>query len=137
MQRREGVPLVCVSAPEASKGFNILEFVFTQSGIPLSCHVVKWRFDDASVFRAIQRIVIPIIGMRTRSADRNLARLYAHLLMTGDSYWTELIGFASTIYTSDVQQQLEDAIELLAADGKITIDNQDLQSTSWIVGARV
>jgi hypothetical protein len=132
-----GSPLVCVSAPEASNGFNVLEFVFTRSGIPLSCHVIKWRFDDASIFRVVQRVAIPIIGQRTRAADRSLPLIYAHLLTSGDAYWSDLVAFASSIYSAEVEEQLEEAIELLAADGRVTISNYDLDSTGWIVGAKV
>jgi hypothetical protein len=80
LQIPEGFPLVVISAPEASAGFNVVEIVFTRSKIPLSCRVQKWRFDQAGYFRRRTLVTVPLIGQRRRSNDRSLVDLYGKVL---------------------------------------------------------
>jgi hypothetical protein len=132
-----GDPLVCISAPEASAGFNVLEFVSTQQGMPLSCHITQWRFNDGGVIRPKKPITISLIGNRRRSASATLAQVYSSLLKTGDVYWANLLEIGMGIFSNDVEEQLAEAIELLAADGRVTIENYDLDRVNWIVGAKI
>jgi Calcineurin-like phosphoesterase len=135
IQAPKGDPLICISAPEASAGFNVIELVFTRTGIPLSCHILRWRFDESLVFRQVDRQAISLIGHRRRGESSALARLYAHLLNEREVYWAELLKIGAQFFTTDIESQLEEAIELLAADGRLTIDNYDMPPSAWIVGA--
>jgi hypothetical protein len=132
-----GDPLICISAPEASAGFNVLEFVSTQQGLPLSCHVTQWRFNNGGYLRPKKPITISLVGNRRRSANAALAQIYSSLLKTGDVYWSDLLDIGKEVYSDEVEEQLSEAIELLAADQKVTIENHDLDRASWIVGARI
>jgi hypothetical protein len=132
-----GDPLVCVSAPEASAGFNILEFVSTQQGLPLSCHITQWRFNNGGFIRPKKPITISLVGNRRRSASAALAQVYSSLLKTGDVYWADVLDIGKDIFSNDVEEQLAEALELLAADGRVTIENYDLDRKSWIVGAKI
>jgi hypothetical protein len=129
--------LVCISAPEASAGFNVLEFVSTQQGLPLSCHITQWRFNKGGVIRPKKPLTISLIGNRRRSASAKLAQVYSSLLNTGDVYWSHMLDIGKGIFSDDVEEQLAESIELLAADGRITIENYDLDRVNWIVGAKI
>ncbi|MBF9234447.1 metallophosphoesterase family protein [Microvirga alba] len=132
-----GDPLVCISAPEASAGFNVLEIVFTRAGLPLSCHIHKWRFDQSGVFRSTGTEVVSLLGQRRRAYDKSLSRLYAHLLTEGESYWSDLLQASHGIFATDAEESLEESLEVLWADARIRIDNYDLPPENWIVGARL
>jgi hypothetical protein len=133
----DSAPLICISAPEATSGFNVLNFAFTPTGVPLSCNIFKWRFDDSGVLAQRERLPISLLGQRRRSHDRTLVQLYAMLLNSGELYWADLVRLSSTIYTQNPEAQLEEGLELLATDGRVIIENHEMPRASWIVGAKV
>lgn len=132
-----GDPLVCISAPEASAGFNILEMVSTQQGLPLSCRITQWRFNRGGQLRPQKPVTISLVGNRRRSASGALSQIYSSLLKTGEIYWADMMEIGKDIFTNDVEEQLGEALELLAADGRVTIENHDLDRPNWIVGAKI
>lgn len=132
-----GEPLVCISAPAASDGFNVLELLFSKVGVPLSVRVVPWRFTPSGILRPSRPAVVSLIGTRRRSHNRTLPEIYAMLLRSSEMYWDELLRAAAEVFTDDVEGQLEEAIEALAADGRVQIENYDLAKPSWIIGAAV
>ncbi|NJC40565.1 hypothetical protein GGQ87_000823 [Brevundimonas alba] len=132
-----GDPVVSISAPAATAGFNILDLVFTRSGIPLSCQVTGWRFNESGILRPRRPIIVPLIGRKTRSTSGQLAQLYGALLATHDLYWSDVVKLATTIYDTDVEANVEEALELLASDGSVSIENYREDRSSWIVGARI
>ncbi|WP_342166599.1 metallophosphoesterase family protein [Methylobacterium sp. SD21] len=128
-------PLICISAPLITDGFNVIDLTFTRTGAPLGCHLNRWRLDNTGTIRMHQAIVLPLIGRRRRSHDRALSRLYSFILDEREVYWSELLAKASEIYTTEVEEQVVEAIELLSADGRIKIDNYDRSPANWIIGA--
>src|SRR3546814_10750406 len=66
-----GDVLVCISAPAAEAGFNVIEVVFTRSGNPLVGHILPWRFDQSGVLREGARLTVPLIGKQRRSLARS------------------------------------------------------------------
>ncbi len=132
----QGAPLVVISAPAAADGFNIVEIVFMQSGLPLACEIIPFRFLSGTVKRLETRS-IPLIGSRRRSTNRSLARIYAHILNHGECFWGDLIQFAKTIDSSVSNDEVVEIIELLSADGSVLVDNKDLAARNWIVRATV
>lgn len=130
-----GEPLVCISAPEASSGFNVLDLIFTKVGVPLSVQVSPWRFNASGILRPAQTVAIPLIGTRRRAHNRTLPEIYALLLKSNQMYWDELLTAAGSVFTEDAEVQLEEAIETLFADGRVKIENYDLAKPSWIIGA--
>jgi hypothetical protein len=137
LQRPGSYPLVCISAPEASKGFNVLEALFTKDGIPLSVRIVPWRFDKSGFLRAQPSQSVALIGPRRRSSDSLVAEVYAELLRQRACYWSAILNFPCLLETTDKEEVLEEALELLQADGRITIENHDLPFRHWIVEARI
>ncbi|MFN9849720.1 MAG: metallophosphoesterase family protein [Alphaproteobacteria bacterium] len=129
-------PLVIISAPEASAGFNFIEIVFMQSGLPLACEVIPYRF-EAGVIKRLTSISVPLIGSRRRSSDRRLAKLYAKILDQGESYWSEVMGYAKVIDPDFAEEDVIEILELLNADGSALIENRDLAPRNWIVRATV
>lgn len=132
-----GEPLVSISAPEASEGFNEIEFVFNSAGAPLSCRVTKWRFDKSGVFRSQPPRVISLLGHRRRATDRSLSQLYAKLLDETEMYWSQIMSMAEDIFSGDTAIKLEEALELLATDGRVEIENYSSTAQNWIVRGRL
>ena len=133
----EGGMLVCISAPAAADGFNIIEVVFTSFGMPLVCHVTPWRFDQSGIFRQRALQSAPLIGRRRRFQTRALARLYSYLLQVGECFWEDLLTQGSQIFETDAEIRLQECIELLASDGTIQVENYSAGPESWIIAANI
>jgi hypothetical protein len=130
-------PLVCISAPEASLGFNLLEIVFTAAGLPLTCYLRPFRFDDSGVFREKTRQVIPISGGRRKPADAVRSAIYQKIVSDRDCYWNGLVGCAAAAGADPAEEATEEALELLAADQFVEISNYDVGREHWIVSSKV
>lgn len=130
-------PLVCISAPEASHGFNVLDTLFTKGGIPLSINIVPWRFDKSGFLRPQRSRSAALIGPRRRSADTVVADLYAELLRQRACYWDSVLKFDCLKDVASPEGIVEEALELLEADGRIEIENHDLPPRNWIIEARL
>jgi hypothetical protein len=137
IQVPDGTVVVSVAAPEITSGFNVIEIVYTRTMLPLACRVAKWRFDQAGYLRSLKPISISLIGSRRRSHSDALARLYSVLLTHRELYWTDLVGKVGLIYSTNIDDELEEDLELLFADGRVVIDNHELLPKNWIIGARV
>lgn len=132
----QAAPLVIVSAPEASQGFNIIEIIFMQSGLPLGCEIIPFRF-EAGVIKRLAPIPVSLIGGRRRSSDRRLVKLYARILDGGESYWSDVMTYARSIDASFTEEDVIEILELLNSDGSTIIENRDLPARDWIVRATV
>lgn len=130
-----GFPLVSIAAPEVIQGFNVLEFVFTRSGMPISCRVVKWRFDSAGYIRPLEPLTVPLIGQRRRSHRTSLGELYKIIVAASELYWSDLASKAAALYSDPTE--LEEDLELLVTDGRIRIENHTMSGKNWIIGAAV
>jgi Calcineurin-like phosphoesterase len=132
-----GDVLVCISAPAAESGFNILEIVFTRSGMPLVAHILPWSFDQSGILRQAARLTVPLIGRRRRSLDNGLTKVYSYLLNAPQCYWSDLIRDCGPFFTTDIEQRMQECIELLVADRSVVVENYDAQPISWILEARI
>lgn len=132
-----GDALVCISAPAAEVGFNVIEVVFTRSGNPLVGHILPWRFDQSGVLREGARLTVPLIGKRRRSPDDGLAKVYAYLLGVRQCYWSDLLHNCGQYFKIDPDSQLQECIELLMADRSITVENYEAKPDSWIMEAQI
>ena len=132
-----GDNLVCVSAPAAENGFNIVEVVFTRSGAPLACQVTPWRFDQSGILREQPLRSIPLIGQRRRSHSRALGHVYSHLINVGECYWSDLTAVSPPFFASDEEAQLQECVELLVADQTITVENYRSGPINWIIRANI
>ena len=132
-----GDVLVCVSAPAAEAGFNIVEVVFTRAGIPLVGHVIPWTFDQSGNLRQSPRRTVPLIGRRRRSHDDGLSRVYSHLLKARQCYWSDLLAELGPVFPVDTEEHLQECIELLLADQSVTVENYEARCISWILEARI
>lgn len=132
-----GEAVISISAPAAENGFNLLEFNFTRSGLPLSCNIYPWRFSGAGILHRAPTITVPLIGRRRRSHDATLAKIYAHLMAKGECYWSELATFAASLFAADIDDNLREALELLVADDSVALENYQLDPSNWIVRAKI
>ncbi len=130
-----GFPLVTIAAPEITHGFNIIELVFTRGGIPLSCRVLKWRFDQAGYIRPSAPATISLIAQRRRSQRTSLSELYRIILAAREIYWHDLRKAAAKHYQTEAD--LKEDLELLESDGRVSIENYEMTATNWIIGARI
>jgi hypothetical protein len=132
----DGNPLVCISAPEISSGFNVLELVFTPAGLPLTCYLEPWRFDE-SVFRAHERQIIPIRVGRHRHAEPVMTAIYQRIVVDHDCYWPKLVACATDAGATVPQDAAEEALETLAADQLISIKNYEIGRDHWVVSSKL
>ena len=132
-----GDVLVCVSAPAAEAGFNLIEIVFTRTGSPLASHVLPWTFDQSGILRQGTRQTISLIGRHRRSLGDGLAQVYSHLLSKRQCYWADLLREFSPRFTYEAESQLQECIELLMADSSVNVENYERRPESWIVEAKI
>jgi Icc-related predicted phosphoesterase len=132
-----GDALICISAPAADAGFNIIEVVFTKAGTPLVGHIIPWAFDQSGNLRQSPRLTVPLIGRRRRSADGGLSKVYAHLLKTQHCYWNDLVAAFGSVFSVDTEEYLQECVELLLADRTVTVENYEARRASWILEAKI
>lgn len=132
-----GDALVCVSAPAAEAGFNLIEIVFTRSGNPLVGHIWPWTFDQSAILRQGERLTVPLIGKRRRSLDNGLAQVYSYMLGVRQCYWSDLLRECGKHFATDTEEQLQECVELLMADQSIVVENYSAKPNSWILEARI
>lgn len=130
-----GGPLVCISAPEAARGFNIIELVFTHTGLPLVCNLRPWRLEDSGVFRERPRQTIPIAAGRRKPTDAVHQSIYRDVVSARDRYWSGLVETAADAGAAVPEDAAEEALETLAADQLVTIANYELGREHWVVSS--
>ncbi len=132
-----GDVLVSISAPKAEKGFNVLEIVFTRSGMPLAVHILPWSFDASGVLKQMERLIVPLIGNRRRSLDDGLAKIYSYLLATRQCYWADLMRECRPFFASNAEELVQECVELLVADHSVIVDNYGSLPMSWVLRAQI
>ncbi len=128
-------PVVMISAPLITDGYNIVEVISNANGLPISCAIRKWRYSNSGVIREVETMRVALLGNRRRSSSKTLPNLYSVLLKSREIYWLDALREAESIYSLDVKNQLIEELELLATDGHIQIENLDLDPEHWIIGA--
>lgn len=137
IQAPNGEPLICISAPAADDGFNLIDIKFTRHGIPLSCEVTPWRFDEAGSLRDLKPVSVSLLGSRRRSHGSALGKIFAKILEHQQMWWDELISQTPPFFPSENEEQIVEAIELLRADNSVVVENYSLPHTNWIVRANL
>ncbi|NML12710.1 metallophosphoesterase family protein [Sphingobium sp.] len=137
IQTSAGAPLVCISAPEASEGFNVVEIVFTPAGLPLSCYIEPWRFAESGVFAAMQRQVIPIGAGRRRPPNAVVVAIYQQIIAEQSCFWGDMMSCAQKAGATHAADATEEALELLTADQLVTIEHHELGREHWLVRSRL
>ncbi|ABE41172.1 metallophosphoesterase [Rhodopseudomonas palustris BisB5] len=132
-----GAPLLSISAPEISSGFNQIDLVFTASGLPLTCSVRRWRFDESGVFQVRSRQIISIGSGHRRQPTTITSAIYEEIVKTHSSYWRTLVGIAKAAGAIDPEDTTEEALETIAADQLATIENYDVGREHWIVRSKL
>jgi hypothetical protein len=131
-----GAPIISISAPKLSAGFNIIDIIYTPQTLPLACHVTPVRFDQSGILRERTRIALPLNDGRRRM-EPLLTNLYWKLLERRTAYWTDIEAIASTLQGHPAGATLVAMVEQLFADDLVTIDNSDLEVQNWIVRAEM
>lgn len=132
-----GANLISISAPMSSDGFNIIEFVFTESGLPLSCIITPWRFNQAGIFGSTATIPIPLFAGRRRSRSSSVPNLLIFILERQSVYWSDIEGRMPTFYQDQTEAHLIEGIETLKADSLIVVDNYTMSPKNWIVRSNI
>jgi Calcineurin-like phosphoesterase len=132
-----GSPLVSISAPELVRGFNIVELIFTPSGLPLLSRILPWRFDGSGVLRSQPQVSVSLIANRRRSSNPVLGQFFSKLMDHAQCYWSDVMSCASAIKSGITPIEVIEMLELLAADQSIMIENHDLPFSHWLVRAEV
>ncbi len=132
-----GQPLICISAPAADDGFNVIDVKFTRYGIPLACDIIPWRFDQSGTLRPATPISVSLLGSRLRSHGPALGKIFSKILELGQVWWSDLVSQTPPYFQSDNGAQIVEAIELLRADNSIIVENYQLDPKNWIVRANL
>ncbi|MCC4296628.1 metallophosphoesterase family protein [Aurantimonas coralicida] len=127
-----GPPVISISAPKLSDGFNVIDLIYSPQSLPLACHVIPVRFDQSGILKIRPRIALPLNDSR-RHMEPSLTNLYWRLLERRTAYWSDVEVIASTLNGHPVGEALVAMVEQLFADDLITIDNSDLAVENWIV----
>ena len=130
-------PLICISAPAVEDGFNVLDFVFTRSRMPLACQITPWRFNRSGILHSQDRVAVSLLGRRRRSHDATLGQIYSHLLKEREIFWNDLLSYTTGIFSSDTEEQTRESLELLIADESVLVENYDAAPSSWIIRANI
>lgn len=133
VQIPNGQPLLCISAPAAEDGFNVVEVKFTRHGIPLACEITAWRFDEAGNLKGMPPISVSLLGSRRRSHGQALGKIFSKILEHQQLWWSDLVSQIPPFFDSDNEEQIVEAIELLRADNSVTVENYALPPVNWIV----
>ena len=104
--------------------------------MPLGCRVMKWRFDDAGYISRLEPVTISLIGHRRSSHRASLAELYKIVLDARELYWRDLQTRTNPLYTSS-PDDLEEDLELLVIDQRVTIENYGMSHPNWIIKASI
>ncbi|MER8486571.1 metallophosphoesterase [Mesorhizobium sp. M1322] len=130
-------PLVIVSAPLITKGFNVIEIVFAPGSVPIVCNVLPYRFDGSGVLRKFPEMKVPLTGKRRRGTFPTKNSLYSKLIEKRTSYWSEILAFFPDTLQRPSDEELIQLLELLLAEGLVEIDNYELPYQAWIARAEV
>jgi len=133
----DGANLISVSAPMSSDGFNLVELVFTETGLPLSCSITPWRFNSAGIFGSVKSIPVPLLSGRRRSRSSSIPSLLAYILERESVFWEDIENRTPPFYTNQSESQLVEAIETLKADDLIAVDNYTMSPKNWIVRSNI
>lgn len=137
LQQPSEAPLVIISAPEAVSGFNIVEVIYARTSVPLVCNVIPYRFDGSGILRPGETIRVSLIGRRARSDHRTFSAFYGQLLSAGRCFWQDVVRIAARHLEGVDDETLSEHLELLYADGSITIENYDEAPANWIIRAEI
>lgn len=135
MSLPQGTPLVCISAPEVTKGFNVIEVIFSQNGLPLSVRIVPYRMDESQMMQQNDPIIVPLGNPKWHVADKQLSGLYASLLIKGISHWSDVVDIAENLDPNITEDRILEMVETLASDGSVKIENYGLRMDNWMLRA--
>lgn len=133
IRRHRSTPLVSISAPEVTNGFNMIDLTYTTQLLPLSVTITPHRFDASGIFKSLTPIIIDVLGNRRRSANPHLHKFYSKLLDRGEMYWDNALALCLEVDPLTTPLELAEMIELLSADDTVLIENRDLPVENWIV----
>lgn len=131
-----GAPIISISAPKLTAGFNVIDLIYSPQTLPLACHVTPIRFDQSGILKERPKIALPLNDGRRRM-EPQLANLYWKLLERRTSHWSDVETIGSTLEGNPLGDVLVVMVEQLFADDLVTIDNSDLAVDSWIVRAEM
>jgi Icc-related predicted phosphoesterase len=132
-----GANLISVAAPMSSDGFNIIEFVFTESGLPLACMITPWRFNPAGIFGSSSPILTSLLSGRRRSRSPSVPNLLIFILERQSVFWSDIESHPRPFYENQTEALLLEGIETLKADDLIVIDNYTMSPKNWIVRSNI
>jgi hypothetical protein len=132
-----GSPLISISAPLLKEGFNVIDIVYSPSGVPLAVHVKPIRFDRSGILVEQEVVAVSLSDRRRRLVDPTLTPLFLRLLERRRVYWPEVEAIGASLDGRPGGARLVEMLEQLNADQLITIDNADLQPNNWLVKAEM
>lgn len=123
--------LVCISAPELAKGFNVLKVHFNAKGYPIGLTVLKWRYDQSCLEMACMEQRIPLWnnGFAAKNKMSSEARSFFGKLPKDECRVSEL---PEQTGENDLSK-IADWLQELKWFGLVVLDDSDSDIRCWSV----
>lgn len=129
-----GHNVVSISAPELSNGFNNVELIFSELGMPLACKITPWRFNKTGHLVRQDQETISLTSRKRRIKIHSSDSILSGLMTKSPVYWSELVELSLSLSHPLSEDKLHEEVEILLAEQLITIENYQSDPKHWIVG---
>jgi len=130
--QRPGAGIICISAPEISRGFNELIFIFDAYGSPLGLRVKRHRFDRSAGLHPLPATDIPLSSKPGETSATSFAILQKAKAL-GKSHFQQLLQDCSS--ASIDANTLSNSLQQLYFQGLIRVDHPENEIRRWTVTA--
>ena len=132
--RHPGSKVICVSAPELTRGFNVLEFVFSSRNIPIGCKIMLYELDmrDGDVFAVEQYVQLQPLDSYASVGSKRLLSLL-RVVPAGESRFGDIMSSAKKGGVKITKSAAAEAIGEGEWLGCFRIVNRDQDPDYWYI----
>lgn len=126
--------LVCVSAPELKRGFNIIEIIFSSKNLPIGCRIVLHELDmrDGDVVATEQRVPLQAPYSYGESGSKRLLSIL-NVIREGETRFHDIMDAVKKRGLNIKKQDVAEAIGEGEWFGCFEITNRDQDADYWHV----
>lgn len=118
--------LVCVSAPELKRGFNIVEIIFSSKNLPIGCRIILYELDmrDGEVSKTEQRVPLQAPNSFIYIGSKKLLSIL-NVVREGDTRFFEIMDAVKTNDLTMKKREVAEAIDEGEWLGCFEVNNRD------------
>ena len=128
---RDGALLVCISAPELRRGFNIVEILFNQTGAAFGCRVRPYRTADGGKPKEQAPIKIPFYRHVQQAMSQLNGAILNVIFEKQTIYWPDLQTELKSKEYDISDQDLSYAIRELSWNSYLLLHNEEQPIMRW------